>query len=171
MLSGKASSVFNTPCRQAVDESDYPNASNVNFKIMGRKLTKQSFAIMPKIKELDSFLHNHPKWKNRILESHPEYCFFLLNAGAPIPENKQTTEGSMKRRNILNKYYSECDGLLEMFKSKYPTLSAKTDDFLDALALAVIGGIGLKTGYHSIPKCPSVDARGIKMQIIGANLI
>jgi predicted RNase H-like nuclease len=42
---------------------------------------------------------------------------------------------------------------------------------LDALALAVIGGIGLKAGFHSIPKCPSVDARGIKMQIIGADLI
>ncbi len=77
----------------------------------------------------------------------------------------------MKRQNILSKYYPECDGLLEMFKSQSPTLSAKTEDLLDALALAVIGEIGLITGFHSIPKCPSVDAKGIKMQIVGADLM
>lgn len=86
-LKGKASSVFNAPCRQAVYEEDYSNASNLNFRIVGNKLSRQSFAITPKIREVDSFLQINPEWKNRLLESHPEYCFSNLNNGEPIIEN------------------------------------------------------------------------------------
>lgn len=169
-LKGKASSVFNTPCRQAVYQTEYLEASNVNFEIMGNKLSRQSFAIIPKIRELDHYLQTNPMWKNRLLESHPEYCFSLLNAGLPILENKQTADGAMKRLAVLSKYYPQSHELLRAFKTQYSALSSKTDDLLDALSLAIIGAIGLKNGFHTIPCIPFEDAKAIKMQIIGANL-
>lgn len=169
-LKGKASSVFNVPCRQAVYQTGYEASSNVNHEIMGKKLPKQSFAIIPKIREIDHFLQTNPVWKNRLLESHPEYCFSLLNAGLPVLENKQTADGMTKRLAILSKYYFQSHELLGAFKAKYPALSSKTDDLLDALSLAIMGAIGLKNGFHSIPSIPSEDAKAIKMQIVGANL-
>lgn len=169
-LKGKASSVFNVPCRQAVYQTEYEKASATNHEIMGKKLSKQSFAILPKIKEVDLFLQTNPAWKNRLLESHPEYCFALLNAGVPVIENKQTDEGMIKRISLLEQYYPNSRELLNCFKVRYPALASKNDDLLDALVLAVIGTIGLKKGFHTIPDLPSEDAKTIKMQIIGANL-
>ena len=169
-LKGKTSSVFNTPCRQAVYQTEYAEASNVNYEIMGTKLSQQSFAILPKIREIDHYLQTYPEWKNRLLESHPEYCFSLLNAGRPVLENKKTADGAAKRLTLLSKYYPQSQELLKAFKFQYPSLSSQTDDLLDALSLAIIGAIGLKEGFHSIPRIPSEDAKAIKMQIIGANL-
>lgn len=169
-LKGKTSSVFNTPCRQAVYQTEYTKASDINYKIMGNKLSRQSFAILPKIREIDLYLKTNPTWKNRLLESHPEYCFALFNEGFPIPENKRTADGRAKRLALLRKYYPKNSELLNAFKLKYPALASKTDDLLDALSLAVIGGIGLQNGFHTIPSIPSKDAKGIKMQIVGANI-
>lgn len=169
-LKGKASSVFNVPCRQAVYQTEYEMASITNNDIMGKKLSKQSFAILPKIKEVDLFLQTNPVWKNCLLESHPEYCFSILNSGLPVIENKQTAEGMTKRLSLLEQYYPKSCELLNFFKMRYPTLASKYDDLLDALVLAVVGAIGLTNGFHTIPSIPSEDGKAIKMQIIGANL-
>lgn len=169
-LKGKASSVFNVPCRQAIYQAEYEKASATNHEIMGKKLSKQSFAILPKIKEVDLFLQTNPAWKNHLLESHPEYCFSLLNSGLPVIENKQTAEGMTKRLSLLQQHYPNSCELLNRFKMRYPTLASKNDDLLDALVLAVVGKIGLKKGFYTIPDIPLTDEKAIKMQIIGANL-
>lgn len=169
-LKGKASSVFNTPCRQAVYEADYNKASDINNQIIGCKLSRQSFAITSKIKEVDCFLQTHPAWKNRLAESHPEYSFAILNNGAPILENKQTPEGTKKRLEILGRYYPNSYEVVDLFKSTYPALSSKRDDLLDALSLALIGAIGLETGFTTMPESPMSDSQGIKMQIVGAKI-
>lgn len=169
-LKGKASSVFNTPCRQSVYETGYEKSSVTNNEIMSKKLSRQSFAIIPKIREIDIFLQTHTEWKNRILESHPEYCFTLLNGNIPVFENKQTLEGSEKRLNILCRYFPQSHEVVDLFKRTYPTLSSKTDDVIDALVLALIGAIGLDAGFTSIPEFPMHDTQGIKMQIVGVKV-
>lgn len=169
-LKGKSSSVFNTPCRQAVYEGDYINASTLNLGIVGSKLSRQSFAIMPKIREVDVFLQTNPEWKNRLLESHPEYCFANLNRGDPILENKHTAEGTAKRLAVLERYYPDSHAVVQLFNSSYPALVKRTDDLLDAFAQALVGAIGLESGFHSIPETPSLDNQGLIMQIVGANV-
>lgn len=169
-LKGKSSCVFNTPCRQAVYAKNYTQAIAENQKILDLSISPFSNAIIPKIREIDLFLQTHPQWKNRLLESHPEYCFMLLNGGQPILQNKKTSEGSAARIRVLQSVYPRTRELIEFFKTKYPRLSSKLDDVLDALALAVIGGIALKSGVCVLPGEPMLDAKGIKMQIIGAEL-
>lgn len=90
MLKKRASTVFNVPSRQAIQERDYLTASSVNYEVLGKKLSRQSFGILPKIREIDDFLETKPVWKNRLMESHPEYCFALLNDGRPLPWKKNT---------------------------------------------------------------------------------
>lgn len=168
-LKGKASSVFNTPCRQAVYEETYEKSNETNVEVLEKGLSKQSFAIIPKIKEIDEFLQGNPDWKNRLIESHPEYCFAKLNNNLPIIENKQTTQGANIRLQVLSDYYTESYEVIESFKKTYPNLSSKVDDVIDALVLAVIGAIGLKNGFVTLPENPQMDQKGIAMQIVSAD--
>ncbi len=170
-LKGKASSVFNTPCRQAVYENTYEKASEINRNILAKGISKQSYAIIPKIREIDEFLQANNKWKNRLLESHPEFCFAKLNDGLPILENKQTQQGAEIRIELLSEYYPESYEVVEHFKRIAPaSLSLKIDDVIDALVLAVTGIMGLNNGFISLPENPPKDSTGVIMQIVSANL-
>jgi predicted RNase H-like nuclease len=169
-LKGKASSVFNTPCRQAVYEETYEKANETNIKVLEKGLSKQSFAITSKIREIDEFLQGNPNWKNRLIESHPEYCFKLLNNGVPVVENKQTIEGQNIRLSLLSEYLPICFELVSSFRLSFPRLSNKLDDLFDALVLAVTGAIGLKNGFVTLPEIPQKDQKGIAMQIVSADI-
>lgn len=74
-LSKKSSSVFNTPFRQIVHAPDTKRAWELNSEL-DAKQNPISMALCKAIKQVDIFLQNNPQWKNRLLESHPEYCFF-----------------------------------------------------------------------------------------------
>jgi len=168
LLPGKASSIFNTPCRQAVYAGSYSEANEINRQIMGKGLSAQSYAICGKIKEIDEFLINNPQFKNKLLESHPELCFAMLNSGEPLYENKKTYEGTRKRIELLRQYYEKTESMIA-FVNKDPKLSKCMDDVVDALCLAVTGMIGVKKeGSKRIPENPMMDAKGILMQMVYA---
>lgn len=172
ILKSRACCVFNTPCRQAVYEKDYHRANEINKKNLGKGLSKQSFAICNKIKEIDEFLEKTPEYKNKIVESHPEVCFAILNFNGdspePIYENKKTKEGMDKRLELLSKYYSKTEDIKAYIHSD-PTLYSIRDDVVDALCLAVIGMLGIKNGFSAIPEKPMEDNKGILMQMVYPN--
>ena len=66
MLGPRRSSVFNVPCREALAAGDYAEASAINHQILGRKLSKQAWAIAPKIREVDDLLRLRPELRGRI---------------------------------------------------------------------------------------------------------
>lgn len=108
-LKGKAPSIFNVPCRQAVYLKGYKNANEKNREILGKGITLQSFGICSKIKEVDEFLNNNQNWKNKLREGHPEICFSKLNNGVAVVENKTKPEGQSNKihtsflyRNSIN---------------------------------------------------------------------
>lgn len=167
MLKGKASSIFSTPCRQAVFANTYVEANEINRKVLGKGLSKQSYAICGKIKEIDEYLCNNPQYKNRLLESHPELCFAKLNLGVPIYENKHTYEGARKRIELLSLYYDKTKEILDCVYNDNK-LKNFLDDVIDALCLAVTGMIDLETGFSTIPENPVMDKQGILMQMVYA---
>jgi Uncharacterized conserved protein len=164
-LKGKASSIFNVPCRQTVYLKDYKDANYKNKEILEKGLTIQSYGICEKIKEVDEFLNNNPKWKNKLKEGHPEICFSKLNDGKPVLEKKLTKEGQERRLEILRKYYKKSDLVINKYLEEVSSRK-KIDDVIDALVLAITGVLGLKNGFETIPEEPSMDQRGIKMQMI-----
>lgn len=168
LLKGKASSIFNTPCRQAVYAETYEEANKINRQIMGKGLSKQSYAICGKIREIDEFLKRYPKYKNKLLESHPELCFAKLNEGEPIYENKHTFEGTRRRIELLSRYYDKTDDVITNAVSN-PRLKNCLDDVIDALCLAVTGMIGLNNRLKSIPETPGFDKVSLLMQIVYAD--
>nr|WP_282432339.1 MULTISPECIES: DUF429 domain-containing protein [unclassified Dehalobacter] len=163
LLSKKASSVFNTPFRQIVYAADEKIAWELNREL-DAKQTPISMALCKAIKQVDVFLQNNPQWKNRLLESHPEYCFYLLNGGIPLEDNKRDDYGQEKRIDILKDCFSESQAVIETYK-KQNKLRKKIDDVLDALCLAIVGRLGCNDGYRTIPDLPYQDCTGLNMQI------
>ena len=168
-LKGKTSSVFPTPCRQAVNINDKQKAKEKNINVLGKSLSEQSLAICGKIKETDDFLCNNTEWINRLVESHPEFIFMILNDGFPIIENKKTKNGIDKRLSILRKYINNIDYIINEMSSQ-KGMKKRVDDIIDAASLAVIGKLGIINGFRTIPENPRKDNRSIKMQIVFADI-
>jgi len=74
---GFSSSVFSPPCREALYATDYPSASQINARQTGKKLSIQSWNLIPKIRQLDEILQHENRLRDRIFESHPEWLFQL----------------------------------------------------------------------------------------------
>ena len=168
-LIGKSSSVFNVPCRQAVYADSYRDANAANIEILGKGLSRQSHSICAKIREVDIFLKRNPSWQNRLMESHPEIGFAMMNAGRPVLEGKKTWEGTNARISLLKGYVNNMDQIIESATHDV-RLKNRMDDVLDALCLAVISNLGMTKGFATIPEVPGSDKRGLKMQIVIATI-
>lgn len=164
-LGRKGSSIFQVPCRQAVYQETKEAAREKNIAVLGKSLSEQTLAITKAIRQADEFLTNHPQWKNRLLESHPEFCFAKLNNNTPIFENKMTEEGKQRRLAVLQKHYPEAENVINKYLADVP-YRKKTDDVIDALCLAVIGRLTIEGSLKSVPEQPMKDARGLYMQIV-----
>ena len=167
LLSGKASSIFNCPCRQAV-YAGLKEASAVNKAVLGKALPAQSLGLIPKIRELDKYLTAHPDIRPRVLESHPELCFAMLS-GSPVLESKHTSEGQQKRLDILSPLCPTVRGAVE--HAGFPKSKAALDDLIDAACLAVVAHLSLERPLKTLPERPQKDARGLTMQMVYAEKI
>lgn len=164
-LGKKGSSIFDTPSRQAIYAESKEHARELNISALSRSLSEQSLAIGKAIRQVDEFLNRNPEWKNRLLESHPEYCFMKLNGNQPILEKKTEPDGQALRLEVLNKHYLQSEDVIQKFLRDVP-YRKKIDDVIDALCLAVIGMISNDLGLKSVPEEPMEDPEGIKMQIV-----
>ncbi len=139
LLGKKHSSIFSPPCIEALYKNNYADASRINFEVLGKKLSKQSWNIIPKIREVNAFLHLHPEWRGRILESHPELAFQYLNDNQNLLHSKKTKEGITERVQILKKHYPAAKSIFHTFLDVNALQKkANKDDIADALSLAVL---------------------------------
>lgn len=161
-LGKKASSVFSIPSRAAVYAEGEDAQKQANFRTLGKSLAKQSVAIIPKIRELDEFLNDHPEYKNRILESHPEVAFTRLN-GSVVMSRKKEFSGFSERASILAEYLAE-KTLWDMWDLA-KGLGCNPDDLMDAACLAVVGALYAHGQADIIPDLPEEDERGLLMKL------
>ncbi len=162
LLRGKASSVFNRPCRQAA-YADAKDASAVNKAVLGKALSAQSIGIIPKIRELDEHLLAYPRHRAHVYESHPELVFAKLS-GAPVMEKKREYTGAHKRLSILSQFVPSVRAAVE--HSGIKKQQAATDDLIDAACLAVAAQLSLTQPLLSVPERPQTDAHGLMMQVV-----
>ena len=95
-VGGRASSVFTTPPRAALEARTFAEANEIARTITGTGLSQQAFGLREKLLEV----HEHAGGDERIVEMHPEVSFCEL-AGAPLGESKHTAEGLARRRALL----------------------------------------------------------------------
>jgi len=157
----RASSVFPPPCRSVLKIEDYRAASEANFEVSGKKLPKQSFAIMPKITRVDSLMT--PDLQPRIREVHPEVCFWALNNGRAMAWNKKKPAGHDERWRILRKVLPSLPAQ-PLHPRDLPHACA-VDDHIDAL-VAVWTAVCISRGSaQRIPSQPEMDDKGLHREM------
>jgi len=160
-------SVFPTPSRLAASSYDegYETTKRINERVTGGKsLSRQTYNILPLIHEVDSFLREHPEARGVVRESHPEVCFWSLNAAETVDSKKQTEEGYTERVEVLEKYYPRAQEVIKSGVSKEDDKKAgvSRDDFVDALALTITACGELGT----LPENPPTDGQGLPMEMV-----
>lgn len=134
ILGKRASTVFNAPSINALKENNFQTASLINFELTGKKLSKQSFNLFNKIREVQNFKNSNPAI--RIYESHPELAFMKLNENHVVLEKKKTTEGKIKRIKLLQSIFDSFD--FENLRAKFNKNMIKNDDILDSFAMLYV---------------------------------
>lgn len=134
-LPGRSSTVFPVVARAALQGSTGAESSQLNFFETGKKLSKQSQAIIPKIREADRFFEMHPSVD--LIESHPEIAFKHLNGGTVLQSRKKSKYGLEERLNILSIYNRKAERIYHKILSATLRKDVAYDDILDALCLAI----------------------------------
>jgi predicted RNase H-like nuclease len=131
---------------------------------MGKSLSKQSWHISEKIRQVDELLTNSVNRK-LVREVHPEICFWGLNGGKSMNYYKRTPEGFDERLGVIRKVYRECDKLVDDALNTYKKSDVNDDDILDALVAAVTARFGFNE-LKTIPEVPEHDEMGLPMEIV-----
>lgn len=131
LLGPRRSSVFPAPVRNAIEADSYDFACTASQKAGGKRLSKQTYAILPRIRELDWLLRQKPDLVNTVFEVHPEVCFYYWNNRRPMRYSKHSGFGFMERFQLVEQSYR---GVAEEIRQSIQPKDASDDDILDALA-------------------------------------
>ena len=161
VLRERASSVFPPPIRQCLWANDPETASRICFEYSGKKLNRQSFFIMSKIREVDQMMT--PELQQRVREIHPEISFWALNGKKPTGHNKKGLVGRNERIKLLAPIFP---GVPESIAKARRPQKVAPDDILDALVAAWTAGQAVVGKSKTLPENPKIDSRRLKMEIL-----
>ncbi|MCY3875968.1 MAG: DUF429 domain-containing protein [Rhodobacteraceae bacterium] len=164
----RASSVFPAPAREALGCPDYATASQRNQEETSRKLTKQTFAIIPKIREVDTLLRASRKARRIVREVHPEVCFRGF-AGRSMTVNKKKPEGYRERVAVLGRLRPCVEREIEDMVALHRDRGVARDDVVDAMA-AVITAASDSSVLRTLPETPEMDSQGLPMEMVYADV-
>jgi predicted RNase H-like nuclease len=160
VIGARRNSVFPAPVRPVLNAKSYVEACTVSEQACGKKLSKQAFAILPKIRESDQAMLVDTTLQEWMFEVHPEVCFWALNGHEPLRHYKKSPEGDGERTALLASVFTS-----DVADLTAPRGAAR-DDVLDACAAAWTAR-RFATGQHqTLPEVPPVDSRGLRMEIV-----
>ena len=160
----RASSIFPVPCRAAIYAESYEEASKINKMKTSNGISKQSWNITPKMREMDELLQADTAAQKIFIESMPEICFTALNEDKPMRFYKKFKEGIRERLEVLETKGKMDKSLFLNIKNQFKATHVKDDDILDALVLSVSASGGIsKLGF--LPALQELDVTGLPMRI------
>ena len=158
-----ASRVFSPPIRQVLYAETYQEALEISQKTPpdGIGLSKQSFYLLPKIRQIDEWLQAKPEIQSVVCETHPELSFWAMgNQTAP---SKHTQLGIAYRIDLLEQQNIWNPSFLDVLNSNGSNRKKgiKTDDILDALACMWSAGRIVQQKNKKIPSEDLWDTTGL----------
>jgi predicted RNase H-like nuclease len=127
----RMTSVFSAPLRPCLAATTYKEASSIRFRIEGKKMSRQAFGILPKIRAVDDVLATYRDLAARVVEVHPEVSFLLMNDCDAMKHSKKKAAGKAERRALLESIWPQSiESLRENLRGKDYAL----DDLYDAMA-------------------------------------
>lgn len=168
VLGPRRSSVFPAPDFRVLEAViaeglDYSGASALSHLLLGKGISRQAFAIYPKVAEVNQVMT--PALQQRVIEVHPEVSFWSLANWRPMEHPKRTREGFEERRNHLSRVFGGVH-VPERQEARRIARPAKADDVLDALVAAWSANRFAEGGSGRLPSEPSTDPRGLRMEIV-----
>ena len=164
ILKKRASSIFETPCRDAVYADTYQEALSCHQQYSGKGISIQSWYICPKIREVDTFLQKQTTYVNILKESHPELCFYYLQKEPIHLDSKKSKEGLEQRLSILERWNEEVRDIYEDARSSYKKKDVQDDDIIDALCLWLVNGLSQKKRLSRLVRTEK-DKLGLDMNM------
>jgi predicted RNase H-like nuclease len=162
VLGPRRSSVFPAPDPRLIDTPTYAAALARSRSLTGKGISKQGYAIWPKVAEVNGALS--PDLQQRVIEVHPEVSFWALANRQPMIHPKRTPSGFEERRAALD------DALGIAIPSRVEARGiarpAGADDILDATVAAWTARRYVEGRAGRLPTDPPVDARGLRMEIV-----
>jgi len=153
-LGPRRGSIFRVPPRAVWMANDFAAANRLCRELTGAGLSRQSWALRPKLLEANAIWERHP---GLLFEAHPELSFRTM-AGAPLSHAKKTWAGQAKRRELLAK-----QGIV-LPDNLGPAGQAPPDDILDAAAVAW-SAHRMATGAALSHPSPPEEAAGARIAI------
>ena len=148
----RASSIFPTPVRAAIEAPDHATANAVSREATGVGVSRQAFALAAKILEVDA-------WRSRsaldVREVHPETSFAVL-LGRPAAASKRTWAGAGERRAALAAVGIDLTPFEGIALGK-----ATVDDVLDAAVAAWTAGRIADGTARRLPADPGDDPEDV----------
>ncbi len=160
----RSSSIFPVPCRAAIYADSYEQANEINRRKTGKGVSKQSWNITAKIREMDKLLQNEPEAREIFMESMPEVCFTALNNDNPMVFYKKKKEGIQERLKVLEMKGSLHNSLFPKIMNQFESSHVQEDDVVDALVLSLSASRG-ETSLRFLPPNYEKDATGLPMRI------
>jgi predicted RNase H-like nuclease len=144
----RRNSVFFTPVRVAVEESDFAKATTAHFAATGKGISRQAHALSPMILDAEAVAVAD----GRIYEGHPEASFRAM-ASAHLEDPKTTWNGMQARLVLL------AEQGIDLPKDLAEAGRVRPDDLIDAAALGwtaarVAAGLAMRLGD------PAATSRG-----------
>ena len=160
----RTSSVFNVPALDVLNAKDYDDANRINKMVMNKGLSRQSYSLVPMIKEVNEFVLKYPHVN--IHESFPELIFAQLK-GQGCEFSKHTPLGFSERYNLIIHHFPWIE------KDFNTSLNAFNEslrrDVIDAVVLACAAFHIDHHGYQTIPGKPHRNCQGIEMKMMILN--
>jgi predicted RNase H-like nuclease len=133
-------------------------------------MSKQTFAILPKIEEVDAVMRADLARQEWIVEVHPEVCFLVLakELGDAVPATglprKQRTAGRQKRLALLQRVFSDVDE--HVAAATWPRSDVGADDVLDAYAALWTAGRYASDPQGVVQFGGSADDEGLLQRMV-----
>ncbi len=158
----RGSSVFPAPLRPMMTATSYEEACSIGRRIHGKAITKQAWAIFPKIREVDDLLSEDPGVGSTLYEVHPEVCFRAW-CGSPMNASKKKKTGRHERQNLISAHFG-IDAYGHV-RNEYLVKDVAHDDILDAFAALWTAERIVRNQHRYLPKQEETDSTGLPMRI------
>jgi len=131
LLGRLKSSVFPAPVRAALSATSYAAACAASEQACGKKLSQQTYGILPRIRDVDALLRESPTLVDSVREVHPEVCFCYWNGRRSLDHPKKSGFGFMERFAMVENVFGSAP---RDVRASVPRKQATDDDILDAFA-------------------------------------
>lgn len=158
----RQSSVFPPPVRPALAATTYGEASRINASAGdGRRISRQTFGILPKIREVDAFLS--PQRQSWLREVHPEISFAIMADGACRHRKSSVAGWDERRKRLTGVRLPDPLDLLKRFDLPW----GLRIDLADAMAAAWSASRAMTDCAVVLPSpLPPTDSRELRMEIV-----